>query len=446
MDRDIAQVLLSSIQQNNLVFLCGAGLSMAPPSSLPSAPKLAEECSRRYDTCGLPLAIPADTRTDLERLATFFLTNNQLDFMINKVVPWDCFCGEPNEGHETIADLITCGASFCAITTNFDVLIEKAAEGLGERTFVAALDADDANVARRYRPLLKIHGCYRSRDYTLWCHDQLDPTRGDPISKTLRQRMGKCRRWLEANLPRRQLVVIGFWSDWEYLNAILLESVRDIHPSGIIVIDRLPEAALHAKAPDLWTWASSLGPNFRHVREKAEVFLCELRELFSRNILSRVLKEASDNDPGICNDFSVVTDCLNALDADDLYAMRRDFAGVPCGQIARWKEPDAGKSGVGTAHLRMLSSGAKLDGPSYVAPGGERVRIVNGRTLPMSKVKVEYSTEIGRTPPDDYVICAAVDSSFGHASIMPKAPASIVRPESTAKWLTVEEASGRGIF
>jgi hypothetical protein len=419
---------------------------MASPSAVPSAAKLAEECSREYDK-GMPvLALPPDAKTDLESLARFFLANNQFGFLINQVVPWDYFNGEPNAGHRSIADLITCGASFCAITTNFDVLIEKAAEGLGEKTFCAALDGEEANVARKYRPLLKIHGCFRQREYTLWCYDQLDVSRTDKVSTGLRDRIEKSRRWLQGMLPRRQLVLIGFWSDWKYLNTVLVESIRDIYPAGILVIDPSPSADLQTKAPELWAWASSLGPTFHHVQEKAEVFLRELRELFSRTILGRVLRDASDNNPGICNDFAVVTNSLKAQDADDLYELRRDFAGVPSETVARWKDPDPGKSGVGAAHLRMLSLGAKLDGSTYLAPPGKRVRIVNGCTLPMSKVREKYSHELARNPPDDYIVCAAVDSSAGHPSIIPKATTSIVRPRSAAAWLTVEEAHNRGIL
>jgi NAD-dependent SIR2 family protein deacetylase len=444
-DPTVAQILLDSIQEDKLVFLCGAGLSMAAPSGVPSAAKLAEECSREYDRRMPVLALPPDARANLENLARFFLSDNRFSFLIHQLVRWEHFCGDPNEGHKTVADLITCGASLCAVTTNFDILIERAAEALGERTFTAALDGDEANVVRDYRTLLKIHGCFRQRDYTLWCYDQLDPARTDRVSIILRERTDSSRRWLQGILPERQLVVIGFWSDWRYLNTVLVDSVKSIHPAGIIVVDPLPQAELQVKAPELWAWASGLA-NFRHIREKAEVFLGEFRELFSRRLLSRSLKDASDNNPGICGDFAVVTNSLNALDADDLYALRRDFAGVPSHRVARWKEPDDGKSAVALAHLRMLSSGARLDGSTYLTAHAKRVRIVNGRTRAMSSVRVGYTSEPARTPPDDYIVCAGVDSSAGHPSIIPKTTATIVRPGGAAEWISEEEARDQGIL
>jgi hypothetical protein len=392
------------------------------------------------------LALPPEARTNLESLARFFLSSNQFSLLIDRLVPWEHFLGEPNAGHETIADLITCGASFCAVTTNFDILVEKAASSLGEKTFVGALDGDQANRTRDYRPLLKIHGCYNQRDYTLWCADQLDASRADKVSITLRTRIESSRNWLQGILPERQLILIGFWSDWAYLNKVLVDSVKSVHPTGIIVVDTLPGAELQVKAPELWAWANGFGPNFRHVPEKAEVFLRELRDLFSRNILKRVLMTAWANTPGICGDLSVVDSSLASLDTDALYAVRRDFVGAPGGRVARWKEPQDWMNEVGTAHLRMLSSGASLDGSTYLAPHGKRVRIVNGRSLPMSKVRQKYADELARTPPDDYVICANVASSAGHPSITPKITGTIVRSTSAAEWLTVEEAGVRGIL
>ena len=54
-----------------LVILCGAGLSMAPPSSLPSAWRVAEMCFDEYRLTVDPLIDPA-LRNNLEALAEHF--------------------------------------------------------------------------------------------------------------------------------------------------------------------------------------------------------------------------------------------------------------------------------------------------------------------------------------------------------------------------------------
>jgi SIR2-like domain len=445
-ENEVAQLLLGSILQGSLVFFCGAGLSMADPSCVPSAARLAELCADDYDRLGLRIPLPATARQNLGELAEFFFSNGQFDLFINRLVRWYLFCGDANWGHTTIADFLTCGACLCAITTNFDILIERAAVPLGERALKAALDGDEANVDRGYRPLLKIHGCVSQRDCTLWCARQLHESSTDPASLMLKARLESSRGWMRATLRTRLLVLVGFWSDWKYLNDVFLESVRGIHATEVLLIDPATRAELEGKAPDLWAWARTFGRHFRHVQERAEVFLRELQEEFSRNILWRVLNDAAAASPEVCSDFSVVSNALAGLDSNVLYALRRDFAGVPIGRVAKWKEPHQGMHAVAKAHLSMISSGARLEGPSYVTTSGKRVRVVNGFTLPMNKVKSDYLDEPAKGTPDDFVICAGVDSDAGHASIVPRATPSIVRPGSVAEWLTMEKARERGIL
>lgn len=64
--------LLDSIDEDRLVILCGAGLSMAPPSNLPSAAALANEI---FDHCQRNGEI---VQNDLEEQANHFL--NQVGF------------------------------------------------------------------------------------------------------------------------------------------------------------------------------------------------------------------------------------------------------------------------------------------------------------------------------------------------------------------------------
>ena len=71
-----------------LLVVCGAGLSMAPPSSLPSARAVAERCFDKYrlesdPNCDLAL------RDNLEALAEYFAELNTLQSVfIEHLVPW----------------------------------------------------------------------------------------------------------------------------------------------------------------------------------------------------------------------------------------------------------------------------------------------------------------------------------------------------------------------
>ena len=57
-------------------------------------------------------------------------------------------------------------------------------------------------------PLLKFHGCaYRDRLSTVWAPSQL-------ADQTIAERIARSKLWIAANLRKKYLLVIGFWSDW----------------------------------------------------------------------------------------------------------------------------------------------------------------------------------------------------------------------------------------
>src|SRR5258706_10105637 len=135
MDNALAAQLLTAIEGDRLVVLCGAGLSMSAPSSLPPAWLLAKQCAEKFRRITGD-ALPADHQEDLEKLAQYFKTLNELQAtLIDQLVDWSPFRGNPNAGHEALADFLACGVIESGISTNYDVLIEKAAGGLGEPDF-----------------------------------------------------------------------------------------------------------------------------------------------------------------------------------------------------------------------------------------------------------------------------------------------------------------------
>jgi len=99
MDEAIAARLLASINANRLVILCGAGLSMSPPSNLPSAARLAQNCADKYlEITGNHL--DDDLRNDLEKLADHFRQANEFQSVfIQQLIPWREFRRKPNNGH-----------------------------------------------------------------------------------------------------------------------------------------------------------------------------------------------------------------------------------------------------------------------------------------------------------------------------------------------------------
>jgi hypothetical protein len=75
--------LLGSIEANRLVLLCGAGLSMPPPSSLMSAARVGEVCYDRYEPTK---TLPAAMRGKIDELAGHFYSTGDIRELIHRPV------------------------------------------------------------------------------------------------------------------------------------------------------------------------------------------------------------------------------------------------------------------------------------------------------------------------------------------------------------------------
>ena len=441
--------LVVSIQQRQLVVFCGAGISMEPPSSVPTAAGLTAQCIAEYNTRGLP-ALPASATGSLESLTEHLFAVGLQSLFVRDLVPWRTFGRNPNGQHDAIADLLTAGAADFGVTTNFDELIEASAKDLGADRFDSAVDGNQANVAREHRPFVKLHGCVRDPNHTLWCRAQLSsPPPVSPANQQIRERLDSLKVWLAANLPEKTVLFVGFWTDWSYLGRVLAESVNSVHIPLVVLVDPQPDANLADKAPELWHWARS-NTEFVHIQIGGEVFLPRLRRAFSENLLTRVLREAvggfGATRPGVPVppvDFSGAT-------VGELYSLRRDVYGVPATRIPRYAEPDGSMDAVGRAHLLLRHGGATLEGARYLTRTGLRIRVVNGRTKLVNKVKSEFSEEVASVVgvDEDIVVCAGASDDAGTPTRISKSSGTptVVRPGTSAEWLTLEDAVARGLF
>jgi hypothetical protein len=447
MEAELEQRLLVSLQQDRLVLFFGAGLSMGGPSFLPGAATLAQQCAQTYRRKAMPVPLPAGADTDLENLTSFLFERGQQNFFLNDLMEWRPFTQNPNDGHVTIADFLCCNAIRCGITTNFDELVELAARRLGEPLLEAALDGVSVNTPRPYRPLLKMHGSVHDRNHTLWCKRQLRRNDPDPANRLLRSRIVLSRTWLQANLAERDLVFIGFWSDWAYLNRVFTSALVSIHPPLVVLVDPADAAYLKTKAPVLWKWANGNALNFSHAQQMGHDFLDELRVAFSRNFLDQALRSAVPSFQAMCRDPVPSTD-FDGLESGALYSLRRDFCGVPGNTVARVRQPEAAMNAVSRAHLLLLSKGAMLEGYIYRKSDGKKIRIVNGLTRLLVEVQASFSSEAPPVAPYDYVICAGADNSGGVKPHILRGgpPATVVRRGAVAEWLTPEMATARGVL
>ena len=265
--------LLGSIEAGHLVVLCGAGLSISPPSNLMSALRVARAC---YDKWQPTEVLPATLRDDIDGLAGHFHAQGTLkSVFITTLVPWDDLVGEPNEGHAAVADFLICGAARAALSANFDGLIEQ----WSNRRKVAmrgALDGTEAVQFTRTRPLLKFHGCFhRQPEETLWTQGQLQ----EPL---IQGRVQSCSAWMKINLPAKDLLIVGLWTDWGYLNDVLANAIAVQGFNSVTVVDPATTADLQQKAPALWNKLSGGTVSFTPIQASGADALEELRTEFSK--------------------------------------------------------------------------------------------------------------------------------------------------------------------
>lgn len=425
--------LLASMYAGRLVILCGAGLSMAPPSNLPSAWRVADVCFDDYQLRIDPLVDPA-LRGNLEALAEHFARLNILkSIFIESLIPWEEFERPPNQGHAAVADFLITKNVVAGLSSNYDLLIERCAWDYGA-DFRGSLDGDQAAVtSHKQAPLLKFHGCsHIDRGSTVWAPSQLnDPTISDRIAKS--------KIWMAANLRQKDLLVVGFWSDWDYLNQVLGDAVQGLEPLSLTVIDPSPTAVLQTKAPGLWALAHQPQVTFSHIQESGADALDELRCAFSESYARQVLdagKAVFVAKAGVPCDPAWLT--VAGLDGEALYDWRRDAEGVPAGKPAVSKRPQHVDL-VGYFHLLLRRAGAQQQARGYKL-AGRTIRVVNGAGADLSTVARRFVEAPAAPTADVFVAAGSMDLGLPAHVVRPGTAGSVVRPGAGGKWLTIDQA------
>ncbi|MDO9460335.1 MAG: SIR2 family protein, partial [Alphaproteobacteria bacterium] len=299
-----------------------------------------------------------------------------------------------------------------------------------------ALDGVQASkYADATSPLLKFHGCMNlDPERTLWTHGQLD-------LPAIKERVESCIGWMNLNLPQRDLLVVGFWTDWGYFNDVLAPILSENTLSSITVIDPQPTDVLKKKAPLLWDILSS-SPQFEHVVGSGNEVLPEIRKAYSRVWVRKLYYLGAPLMAGQGGAIPSVEEIdASELDVTALYDLRRDAEGRPMNRAARDWAPSASAAQTGLAHLLVSAAADERRGSWYVK-AGQTIRIVHGAGEGLTTVKERFK-EPPTAPQADVVICAGAVEQGVPGSIMGKGlPAGIVRPKSGSgsRWITLEAA------
>jgi len=374
----------------------------------------------------------------VEQLALYCKTHNELESLfIEKLVPWLTMkSAAPNSGHEAIADFLGCRVIHAGVTTNYDILVEAAAAQLGEADFQPIVSQKDLSRSTDHSPYLKVHGCMGSghtRLETVWCKLQL-------AEEPLVTRMALFRIWLQSTLLDRDVLIVGFWSDWAYLSDILASTVNAIRPRTIYLVDPSPAAVLASKAPEMWSWANAPGVSFHHEQESGAEFLDELRRRVSRAFLMRAFLDADGAYRSLFASAPLGKAAASlGSTSPELYALRRDITGTPPTRIVRQKDPSPGLRVHVAIHQRLIDLDAQYSSHTYDFRG-KVLRLIAAPGRLLSEIRKEYSAEPSPLRTVDRVVCvgAAADPTPG-SIVRPVGKPSILGGGIGGDWCTDEE-------
>jgi hypothetical protein len=428
---EVLEMLLGVIEARRLVLFTGAGLSMPQPSGLPPSWKLAREAARRHEA-NTGVALPEPLRDDIEAQARYHDAKNQLEsYFLPKLIDWKGFAGEPNAGHFAVADLLLSHAAAFSVTTNVDVLIERAAERLGDPAVAVAIDGTEAAFPQTHPPFLKIHGCFRrNRAETLWCREQIGR---EPWAT----RVQHSAQWLAGNLFQKDVVFVGYWTDWTYLNDVLARVLNDPVPRSVTLVDPSTPEALSQKAEGLWKWAHRDGIAFRHLPISGSEFLEKLRLRYSQVQVRRVVAVGASVFVGETGREAPVFPPADAVDPDDLYDLRRDLAGVPRTAAVGQHVPGPTDELLGKVIYDLVDAGAVLDG-SLLSIDGKRVRVIQGAGRMLYTVRDAFDGDLAAVTPPDLTVCVGAADDGGAAAhvLRPERRPSVVRGNVGGAWCT----------
>lgn len=427
---DGVQLALRALVFDRLALLAGAGLSMAPPSQLPSALVLAQRAKKTYEA----IFGPPSLSDDIEEQAEFFYRRHELaSVYLARLIDRNAFAGRPNSGHYAVADLLLSHAVQTAVTTNIDTLIETAGQDLFGHVEAGIDRGTVAALPPHQSPLLKIHGC-RGIDLstTVWAPSQL---KDEPV----KTRVEQAADWLKNRLLNRDLLIVGFWTDWDYLNDVLSKTLGAVAPARVIVVDPQDSSVLAGKAPALHALGLSARSEFRHVQASGADFLAGLRLAFSQSYIRRVLASGRDefeDRKGVPPDPDWLDPPL--LSNDELWSVRRDLQGCGPQEPASERDP-SNEPLLGLTLILLRAAGATADG-SYWQLRGEKIRVLRTPNRVLHKVEGEYRREIAPiVAPDVVVAVGSEDRGIPATIVRPSGSGSIARGGGS-RWMTRAQA------
>lgn len=419
------RVAHGSLVADRLSILVGAGLSMAAPSSLPAAWQIAASAKAAYEA----RFGPAPFGNEIAEQADYFVGRAELATVyLRTLVDKNAFAGPPNAGHYAVADLILVGALQTAVTTNIDTMIETAGQWLFGHIETGVDDVAMSQVPARVTPLLKLHGC-RQFDLatTVWSQLQLA---APPVST----RIAGNAAWLTFRLANQDLLVVGYSTDWDYLNQVLRDVVGTVAPATVIIVNPLDAAGLAARAPHLMALGTRASVRFIHIRHSGDEFLAALRRAFCVSFIRQVLHGGRQD----FQQLKGVPPDPNWLEpptvADGAYIqIRRDLEGCAPREVAKQPRPQAG-SILGLTLLQLRAAGAVADGSTWLL-AGHRVRVVRAEGKALHAAEAAFARESAPIVAPDIVIAVGADDLGLKSNVVRGASEGTITRGASSRWM-----------
>lgn len=407
---------------------------MAEPSNVPSAWTIAQAAKQKYDDIYGATAPPLSD--DIEEQAEHFCALEQLETMyLGSLIDHNTFSAPPNPGHYAVADMLLTKSITLALSTNVDALIENAGDRLFGSVVTATCRASAAALYPAKAPLVKIHGCWKA-DFTqtVWAPSQLQT---DP-NKT---RIEQCAGWATVQLLNRDLIIIGYFTDWDYLNELFEECLGAVRPSNVIVVDPSPADQLQTKAPKLFELGERASAGFFHVAASGADFMAELRKSWSMTYFRRVL---SAGNKILADEGSPKANAQHCEPPDatvkDLWLIRRDLEGAgpndPCTRSVPHDDPV-----LGYAHVLLRAAGAQLEG-SYWCLDGQRFRIIRSSGKVLNDIEKRFASSVSPIASADVTIAAGATDLHLNANIARSIDTSSVVRARPSRFMTLDSAIG----
>ena len=404
---------------------------MAEPSSIPSAAQLAASAKQKYDAYFGAERPPLPESIDDQ--AKFFFARGELSTVyLRTYVDSHAFSSKPNPGHYAIADLLLVRGISTAVSTNVDMLIEFSGNMLNGQIAVGVSRDEVARVLPDKSPLLKIHGCWSRPEGTIWATDQIcqEPTRS---------RVNECGHWLEVRLLDRDLLIVGYSTDWNYLNQVLESAIGTVSPTRVIVVDPCESETFAEKAPMLYELGQRASMEFCHVRCSGDEFLSGLRVNFSRMFVRRVLRAGRDAYVDL-NGQEPEAHWLEPTSDDPhaLWQTRRDLEGCQPNEPATMRNPPE-EPLLGLTILQLRARGAMPTG-NFWSIDDRRVRILRAPNRLLHDIEAAYSRESPPAIAPDVVVAVGAEAVSLPISVARGSPSHSIVRGSSPMWLSRDGA------